>query len=622
MPRTVHTLSNNFIFTPFSGKIIVSSTEGYLNTRKLCIIDKRTDLSVQGPSVDPKLSNRFEMLKPTLLRPCIFYRTRSIERNVAPACTVYTLIELYLFEEGDFKFIADYEVPFSFNGCLLDERWLLTGKYTFQSTEITLITYDLKENIVVASETFILGWFHKYFVHEGVAYLISGKNSRIVKMVSWANGKPSLVDPVHKDLNIVALDMTPGDSRFIIEHSDKAATFSLNEDGELSSIPLDFLLPDLKGEEEIARILDVVVPRLSYRGQFLNVYCEHWDFVTLGNDVFCTVYDARSGETTFCPLFRRDFDCIFVLGNVPMRLSYDRRSRTLMEYPLLFDLVGNSIKLLIPSSEGFKGDVLRNGKRFYDLDVQEWRVGYVTQNDREVRIYIGDSEQSFILRKGIKNYDVLFNNRHYVAIFERRGQKTISINGEIAQVQATRCPKVVGNRIWYIKDRNILTMLELEAITGELIDSKELSFEGQWWCLYTNPYCAEECVMAGSTTFIVRYSANEGILRCFEISSIKYSVCFVDQGYLSYGGKVYKFGCDSITDMFDLDMYSDYTYSPERGIGFNYTQLDGNKVKIHTFKIKDDGTGVIVFTQILDLVEFLSQCEISSLFSSFDQFRK
>ncbi|KAL0232076.1 hypothetical protein PCE1_003072 [Barthelona sp. PCE] len=624
MPHVRPWVTENFIFTNFHEIVIISSTNEVFNNRKLHLIDIYKELVFQGPPVPPLYndivqSEKFDMLKPTLLEPTIFYRTMHLG-------TDRSITELFEFSEGEFIFVNQFDLPFSFEGFLLDKNYLVCQRKGNYKTVIEIV--ELRSSNIVflkVCESEVVEFVEQY----GCAYMVFGDHYSNIMLFSYTDeGVPQLIhDHPFQNVKIRALDRTPGYNRIVVEENEELCTCSVDENGVLSFHQEKYCFTKWNCRIEFINFLDIIIPHPRDRVHCHSTYCEYWDFVMLDNQVHCTVYDSVTGFTTFHRIFKRDMKCLFLLGidTLPFLNINQRTSTSFRNFPLCFDWVNNSICLFHPSS-AMEGSTLHSVHRFYDINSQKWCIGYVVEEEGDCIIIKPKKTVRFKNPKGIEYYNVSFNNKHHAITFKLRQGWFFKVNELSLNRNDIQSMTVVGNHVWFVIGFRIIAIYILDEETS--VVNKEIEVEVGDMVVYLspNPYCKDECFIGcHNRCFIAKYDREEEMLKKYEIVlNDSHNLCFIDQGMVVYGNKLYGFDEDGISNTWNIALEEEILQkkmiSPNPGFVAWFEYINSFNLKMHTMTHNHDLTGLVIDSKNLNVIEFLANCNVDSVLSSFGSF--
>ncbi|KAL0238867.1 hypothetical protein PCE1_004558 [Barthelona sp. PCE] len=523
-----------------------------------------------------------------------------------------TRIEQFLFKEGEFKYFKSVVLPIAIDdGFLLNERFVVSIEHEIFDGETIMEIYDLvQDNILVYRKRWSFAKV-QYIAIDGVAFMIS---NTVRKFAFTDEGTPFVVD-VLNNIRLIGLDCTPDDNHFIISQCNELFTCSVCN-GELVKNPFVVYLPKSHIKTDISRIFDVIIQSSSEYDHHNSVYCESWNFLMLNDEVFCTEYDAATGCSTFFKLYRNDVDCMFVLQN--RFISLNERRYNFSNFPITLDLFSNSITLLVPSKLNFEGHILRCTDRFYDINTQKWCSNYVTEcNDY---CYLYSNEKKVAEFKKPEEFEIRyisFNNFHFVALNECEQNFGVIINDLFLCRENVRCLRVAGDSVWFIRDDRVV---ELHVLNGSTIfKSKEINIGAYVDRFLVNPYCPEECFIdCDRQSFFLRFNYELNDFALFQVKG-RCSPCFLDRSLLLVNGKIIMFGTNDVDSVTDVSFIKGALFSPMTRVVIGFTDFECYKVKMHIMRV-DVEHNYVVETRNIEFFEFLSNCNISSKFTSFNCF--
>ncbi|KAL0239242.1 hypothetical protein PCE1_004933 [Barthelona sp. PCE] len=598
MPRSKTVVSKNFTFTSFCNLVVVTDIiNEFQQEQPLSIIDKRSDLILHGPPVDDSLLSGYEkwsMLKPSLLDPSIFYRTIHMPSG--------SILELFKFFEGSFVFFKRLELSFFFSGCLIDRLYLVNRKrIEYMNSQIEIYNIDTEDSVF--SDNFEVNQIN-CIVQDGIVYVI-GVNMYSYKAVALVSFTKDDIPFLSKTFfDIVALDWTPGNNRFI-----------LNND---RTVICERLL-NLQNCSEVAKVFGVYIPRPSFKDQFHDVFCRCWNFISLDKEIYCTEYNEYSGDTIFYRICRRDvINCLFVLSNCTDIFSHVRYPMSLKRVPVLFNWFNQSIILLKPSTV-FDNEAFIATTKFYDITAQKWSICFIIEATDEFKLYVNNETPIFHFPNRIFKH-ISLNLNHIAVIYSTFGDSCAVINRNFV-VENVQKVEIVGDRAWLIENNSVLKMLMLHHETGHVTNSVEHIL---LWCvqqMIVNPYCQDECVITCSTgSLYVRFNPVSDSLDCVEIKCCGV-VCFIDEGMLLSGYKAYRF-CNEIEEwVIPSTFVEGKRFSPEPGVVAECRYIKGFQGTLRTLTFCNHTCSFSVTERNLDVVNFLSKCDVSFTFSSFGKFK-
>ncbi|KAL0229712.1 hypothetical protein PCE1_003280 [Barthelona sp. PCE] len=532
-----------------------------------------------------------------------------------------TTIEMFEFNDGEFKKLEVYELPFSFRGCVLNKRFAVNATQERSST-LEIIDFDERCHVIDRFETFYPVF--DFLVQDGSVYVIYTSNYDIIAKVTFTHeGIPMFINEFPlKHINVFFLDRTPENNRFITACRGEICLCSVDEDGAVcySSDPREYHI-SWGSRIEFAQVMGVIVPDPSAYEHFPDVYSEVWDFISLNGENYCSEYNEDSGSTIFYQLSKRMISCLFVLSSSFRNFTDEERSYA--KFPVILDVLGNSATLLNPSPDLFGNDnVLVSVRRFYDLGSHEWRLGFVSNSKGVFYMYVGcDQINSFYnSQNNSEPLDVFFYNNHYISYFRDRDGGAVYLNNKKIGEHA-RFPKLVGNTVWYISSESTLTMHVLDQETSEIVITNEFEFDEIIHELIENPYCENQCyIRSFDECFIVNYTEENDTFKVLMIDNDKdYVPCFIDSGVIVCSDRVIYFS-QGIYALREIPVNDGGLHSPRPGIAVSYKCEDDYKVKCSYYELIGETHSFSVTIQDIDIIKFLSQCNITQTFTSFGKF--
>ncbi|KAL0230127.1 hypothetical protein PCE1_003689 [Barthelona sp. PCE] len=522
------------------------------------------------------------------------------------------MIELFEFNNGEFNFLKQVKLTFHFSyGVLLNERFLVHENSV--DFDLFLEIIDLDTNKLVYSEGDIFSDF-QYISQDNIVYL---RREMIgISMFSFTDdGLPFLTDdhPLHS-LNAIALDRTPGDSHFIFKENNDLFTCTV-VDGVQTKRALSYDLP--KNCSEIVRVLGTVVPSSSDALRFTDVYCKAWDFVLLNNEICCIEYEEESGRTGFFELSKRCVNCFTVLGSLPLSLFFSSKIRRLNVVPIVFNYIDESVILLHTSKEC--NDELQKAYKYFNSETRKWEIGYLTSSLNQFDFHTTSNSDSNIIAsyeipECVDYYGISFNNRHFSLSYTHveEGERTNIVNGYEILGDVERLT-IVGDSLWYVFNGSCLVRTALDYETGEIIEKKHFVFERRVSKLVCNPYCSNECVVQlGRTSHVMRYSEELKQLKRVDIECGG-KLRFIEKGILLADNIAFLFN-NGVDTLVVPSLYR-VLYSPKPYVAIAATEINKTQLKINVLTFDMKNCSFSLDENIIDLIEFLSQCNVSQSFS-------
>ncbi|KAL0233736.1 hypothetical protein PCE1_002242 [Barthelona sp. PCE] len=605
------TASKDFFIREFGDKVLVSSSEGALNLKHFCEVIKDERFHIAGPSIVDDSTGKWSMLKPTLLECSVFYRSLHAGDFIK--------IELFQFCEGAFGSIKSYEIPFQ---CPLTELFLLNREFIVCNRMVdgrrNITFLNLSDQRFVDYYTDSQDSIH-YVVQDDVVYILEKHyDVSVIKMVSFSDGNmPSLIEnhPL-KDIKVHAVDCTPSNNRFVIAQDD--GYFSCTVDSEfLTNNRLLYELPyNFHDSLEYAHIANAIVPHpCLLRNEFHDVFSDSWNYVLLDGVVHCTEYSSEDGQSHFYQMMRKEGVYQFVLGTA--KLSFQPSySDEFKEMPMIFDYLNRSVTLFNPSTDYFT-QCLISVCGFFDT---QWRIGHATEEECTIRLYIdGVESKSFDLPQEVPDdYSIVFNECHHL-VYYGNFDYNIVINGAKYNKEFSGKPLLAGNNIWAPINENKLTMLILNE-SGRISKTVKQSFDVTISKLIQNHYCHDECiVMSREGSFFVRHDGR----RSFLVEEVQFArncdPCFIREGVFVCGGKIFDFDSDVSSFLLNHEMRRMYSPAPNVAISYRILQ-DFLQFEMKVLTTENSRDGVVSYSVekiVVESYDFISQCSISSVVSSF-----
>ncbi|KAL0239024.1 hypothetical protein PCE1_004715 [Barthelona sp. PCE] len=607
MPQPKSTVTEHFTFTPigFNDKTIVSSNNESLNTNNVCLVGKHRGI-IHGPPIDGSSAAeniKWCMLRHSLLDHNIFYRSARVGN-------AGTVVELFEFTEGKFFLTKRINLPVFDLPICLNKRFLFT-KQGVDAFGIRLEFIDLQIDTIHHSDI-VLRPNIEFFVHNGVAYMLCDLS--VIAMILFTDqGLPTVSEctPLF-EFQCFALDRTPGDNAMIIKRDNALFRPCVGDNDEVNLLPYDGKFPVEYNTKKIefVRILDVTIPHPSVN--FPGICCAEWDFVLLDGEVYCTSYGSQGG-TDFYRLSKQELACLFVLNSEDVPFSH--KVRSVKDAPIVFEYFFNSITILNTTQE------LQSMRRFYDSEAQRWDRGYVTENCGKIRVFIGETEMiSFDqCEYSSEPHDTIFNRYHHATQQPEKQYSTV-LNCAPISMFMIQFFDIVGNNVWFTNDLTDLNHMVLSQETGEITYSETYSLGECCDELITNQYCENEIfIVTESSRFFVRYEPEEEDYMFIELDYDEeemHEPLFIDESLLVINSIAYEFDYDSVSNTWDVqlqyaDLDRDNLFSPNRRVAVEYENFgDYNvNVNIRTF----DGSGFTKETKEVNMIEFLSNCDVSVL---------
>ncbi|KAL0229708.1 hypothetical protein PCE1_003276 [Barthelona sp. PCE] len=449
MPRAVDFVTQNFSFRTLKHQIAVSSTfDDSFNNRTLELIEKHDGMVIYGPTSLDQFSDSkykdFDMMKPTLLEENIYYRTshKGVSRS---------RVEFFEFRGGEFIFLEHRDLMFYFQGFMLNRRFLVNEKRSFDGKILEILDLTQEINAVCCHINDDVQRF-RYIEQSGLVCVIGVPrrgNYKCLCVISLVESQPIVIGghPL-LDIGIIALDLTPGAQHCIVEREGKPWACVVGD--ELTYLPfaddayLSFM-NDFSSKEFVRILGSVVLCPMNYKFCF-DVYCDQWNFVLLENVIYCTEFDANSGQSIFYQMRKQTTRCMFCFGLDLIPLSEKLMNQNFFTFPIVGNFYKNSVTLLSPSDD-FKNHTLQGMHRFYDLEEEKHSYSWFTEDDdRTCRLYIDDRlVASFDIPKDVRSYKVALNNRIYVVCFQfSEFDHLVLVNGtQVCRANNIRYLKVV-----------------------------------------------------------------------------------------------------------------------------------------------------------------------------------
>ncbi|KAL0234342.1 hypothetical protein PCE1_001378 [Barthelona sp. PCE] len=593
---------NTFTFAIQKKELVVASSNDDLNTKSMCNIVLNHNQTVLNPPMEvvQNSSEKYSILKPTLLELSIFFRKLHISEHES-------IIELFeLNYEGYFIFLERYHLPFHFSGYLLNEKFILA---TFKvDNVITSIEIRNLENIseVVCSRVFSEEdsiCYVDYLVQNDIAYLIyvhfrSSKTNFKLEKIAFKNHTPYFVQnhPL-KDTKVYALDRTPGNNSFITYKNGKSYN-----NGKICS--------HMDAGDQIAYVFDVLVRN-----------AKRWNFVLLNGEVYITSYDAKTGHSAFKAIKKSCKNYMFILNDIiPFVQLETSRFYDFERLPVFFDVLNNSMTFLKPSTTN--NSYFYDKYRFYDDTAQEWCTGFVTEEKNGFMMYAESEVLSFQKPENNVHYKISFNKLHYAAVYTWKGQTHCLINGWMFVKDSIHDLCIVGNSLWFVSNNTVLIMFKFDR-SGIVIKAKEQIFSKKIRVVH-NPYCEHECwVFSNNDCFFVRYEPDTDCFKFLKDNFKQGIPCFIDQSMIFCKDRVYEFDNNEVIGRWSMPNIKSNIYSPKPGVFVDFSVKKEELImefSIYSFDYYD-----YCFKEekrVVSAVEFLSSCEISSIFSSFGHFKQ
>ncbi|KAL0234632.1 hypothetical protein PCE1_001668 [Barthelona sp. PCE] len=548
------------------------------------------------------------ILKPTLIEPTIFYRSSYRSRDER------WKLELFEFCEGEFTFVRHVILPFKIHGVMLNGRFFVG--IVREEDSWAHIIWDLDQERIVMRPSIDCTNI-QYVSHDGVAYVIHGAD-RAVKTFMVDEGEEIPVHCVLQNYSVYAMDHTPGCTRFITAENDTLFSCRIDKNSELIRTPFN---GNVEKGDIIARVLDVIVPQPTIRSRFPDVVCEHWNFVCIDDEVYCSEYDGATGVTNFYRMDKHDVQCMFMLDEYSTPLS-EIRAASFRDFPVHLDMYNNSAALIHCSPDScFEGHVFHSMCRFYSSDTKKWDIAFATETKHSCYIYNDDGSIAATIDKPLDDTycaEISFCGNSGAIFIRNDDDETILVlNGSrITCKDRVKYLRIVGNYVWYM-DGGHLVMHILNA-AGEVVKTVE-KWMGNIKRLVANPYCPQECC---AQCYIVRYDEQDEDLKCYEFDYYRRSVnpCFIDTGILAYGNKVFEFDTSGIKKQRGVQLVNCYLQSPKPGVLVGYMNLKDFQVNKSILVFESSETELCVKTDTVSILEFLGDCDISTIFSSFAGF--
>ncbi|KAL0232361.1 hypothetical protein PCE1_002702 [Barthelona sp. PCE] len=618
MPRAIHRVAKNFTVIPFKDKIIFSHHDEMSN-RQICVVDANKHQVISGPGTERSQNVVVNattvtagMLKPTLLEPTVFYRIVYDFSDEGDS----TMLELYEFVDSEFVLLKSMFLDYYFEAPyirLLDRRFLLFRRVS-RSKDVSLQIYELfEENYGLVSTTHLDHFAIDYIVQDGIVFVLlySGGDYDQIMKFSFDDGIPYVIEvDALKDVQVYCLDRTPGNSHIIIEQGVELFTFVV-EDDTLRITPLGYDIPH-RQFLEVVNVKGVLVP--LYDDLCPDVICTRWSFVELNGELHCTEYNSVSGCSSFFQIFKKFFNCLFVLDDLfKYYCSNMSRVNFIQEYPIIFDFFNHSISIWNPSSKDFENCILYSVSRYYDLETGQWTMRHVTRCNTIVYLFINGTEVRSIESDESSEISVHFNHHHHLLCYCRERKYFVN-NHYMSELNHA---SLFGNNVWGIDGFGGLVVHKLCHETGEVISSKQLYFEYEYESKIHNPYFPEECIYIGEEkSFFVRYNEQDGDFKVLEVEyDIEPDAIFVDKGLLVCHKKILQFDNDGVIYV-EISPMGKTLYTPKQGVAIGETFVEDLQVKLDILTFKDN-CNYDIETKNMDIAEFLNGCSISSMFTSF-----
>ncbi|KAL0229777.1 hypothetical protein PCE1_003341 [Barthelona sp. PCE] len=641
MPRIKAIVSQGLSITRLNENLVLVSTDETANNRKLCFIDREVHTLIRDPPIDESLPpniEEFSMLKPTLLEPFIFHRTSRLPSKDS-------VVELFIFSNGVFTFLNRYFLTvdlYKFPDCFfLNRRFVLHMKVQevkqknilscleYWKPKVSLLIDDIETDSNVFRVTLRQSYKRLHcFVQDGVPYTLFEGDNMISFMIKFHNNIPQLISNIPLQLcqNVYALDLSLGNNHAIFEEC--------GELYQISTVKKKFVTIYLKNLQKMSiprgskfvQIFNTVITSPDSPSESRLTFSSDWYYVLLDGEIYCTVYDRRTGRTNFYQVRKQEYKCMFLLGISNVPLTYSINMTMLKEFPIIPDYYNNSAILLTPSPD-YKDHTLFNIVRFFDLAAEQWRIIFVTINYDTFFFYIGGIEVYRHVEQLISP-KIEYNGKHCVVGYNHNctpESKMVTVNGREYIIDAYISHKLVGNCIFLVNQKKKVTMFILDEHTGRITTGVEHIIKDgiEDYELVANPYACDEyeCVVfTRYSCYIFRFDPEEFLLDTFQIpSNYNARACFIDIGVLIFGKNIYHYDANGIFETFPISPRAEL-HSPKRGIAVAYIYINTYVIEMNILQFDSNEKRYINKCNRFNVIDFLSSCDITYLFSSFDSF--
>ncbi|KAL0238721.1 hypothetical protein PCE1_004413 [Barthelona sp. PCE] len=625
--------TNNFKFMSVGEnekKILVSAIDDNMNTKSFCIVDKDENIAVCGPrSHNISLLQRlFSFLRytlcgrltPTLIEPNVFFRTSY--RNST------TMMEIFEFKKGEFLFLFQFNLPFRFRGYMLNRKFMIKTEKLNNQCRIEIFNV---ENFLICSCTFDCEKTLRFIPQNNIVCAVSNDTHsfKINAVISFEEEIPVFDDnhPLKGVDDICVLDITLGANKFIYRINNELFKYPIDHTNTIISTPFDSPFPNIMDGSEIIRVFDAVRMNNYSYNRYANGFLKEWsNFTLLDNEIYTTEYDHQSGITNFYKMHRLDVMYMFTISSKTVQISQTQYFNSLFRFPIILDLFNNSVTLLHPSS-AFENQVLRKISTFYDCNDGKWKNAFFIDEDNYCKFYINNSySNSFLRPNEMTSYDPLFNNNHFASVHTNGKEHHIYCNNQYVEGTDFHHIKLVNNIIWSVIGEDNLTTHVLDQESGRIVASNTYVLNGVVNTLVVNPYYQQECFIqyntdknfhnnlfsTKDTIFCVIVCLNEDLYSFIEVDYVEGAkACFIDQGLLVYGEKIYRFDDNQIKNIWNCNIQGEL-YSPRPGIAVGLTDLKDFNVEMCVTRFNDGNLNETF--EIVNVLDFLSKCEYHVFF--------
>ncbi|KAL0237227.1 hypothetical protein PCE1_000624 [Barthelona sp. PCE] len=630
MSHHTSAVPRNLILEPFHERRIVSCNDETLNTQSISFIDANMESMIRGPIVDGSnaVGKKIGMLKPTLLEPTIFYRCLHEEGS-------FSIVELFEFSDGAFILLQRNNLPFKFNydlDSLLDRRFVIQRvDEIHMKTSYDIYIYDLNQDSKIIFSTSFQKQSFWTVVQVGVAFITTGHHSVVIdySIISFSReGFPHLIrySPLQR-VKLCAYDRSPNTHQFIVDEDYHFLTYSVQYSALISTpFTTNKYLPKLRKVKEFIPLFDVFIPHPDAYIRHPTVYNNLWDFVLLNGKTYSTAYDSSTGISNFYRVTKQTHKCMFVLDVDSEYFPQVRKDNSSFgRFPIVCDFYNNSI-IFLHTSKDFHHEILRNSHRFYDFDSNQWRTGFVTEKFRDCNFYLDGIALATLERpEHAKIIEFSFNNIHQAISFKKRSldwqstgsQYLLLINGNQNLINSHISHlHIIGNFVYFVSEHRFLTVQMLDD-KGEILQTKEYTCNENIREVICNPYCGTEIII--NQNFVMRYEIENDEFCCIKIDDSCSDPIFIDEGVIISDKTAYMLGIDGIRT-FEIPEIEGFLYSPTRGILVGCTTVINHNFTMKTLQFDSSNAEFAVETRDVSVIDFFTQCEISSTFSSFGEF--